>query len=451
MPKKNYSTSKEICKEIELFFTRDKEFFDKVTSALIAIERKGNSYDKKVEMTAEALVAFWENVSQAHIAKIFANFPKIEKALFGLERNEDMGERYRDHFLHMFHNFILGCRIFSQIPSKQHPSLFKIQEEKGVPFGDPYNPSERLYFVWALITMFEDVGIPIEHLSRMQTGINEFLEHFGLKLMDLPVQRNVSTDSNLHRYFRLMSQLFDSGIIPEKGGYRRSLEESPYMYNALSDGLDKNDHAVLGAIALYRSIEETFLKGRNPNPKYDFTLAQCKQYVSSVLEQDITRAALAVAFHNINPEQYPKVFPIEFDKFPLTFLKILCDETQEYFRLEGVTHEGVMPLESFPRIAAKIKNSRLEIDLSVQYKITLEIEKAIMPSLNAYQKRRGIAISQNFEGYLDKIWFSDKLKVLKKKLAFGKDKAIVLRFCAYAKRGNTNHLFLIWDSDTQGS
>ena len=127
------------------------------------------------------LQKMWDN----DCPKLLLSMPKIEKALFGLEMRDDMSSRYRDHFIHMFNVYIFGCRILSLILNKYETTKqldvirkhFKIEPERDIPFSKPYTAKERLFFLWKIISIYHDVGIPIQHINNIKEGLDIYL-HF---------------------------------------------------------------------------------------------------------------------------------------------------------------------------------------------------------------------------------------------------------------------------------
>jgi len=426
----NFSSVSEIMNDVEVFLGKRFESRKKgILEALESIANTALSYDDKVEISGKTLQEFWKEYSREHIAKVLEGFPKIQKALFGLELHPELGERYRDHFLHMFNIFVFGARILSKIVKVDSKGrfvkrFFKITKEPKE-IGDlfhkgAYTASERLNFLWTLISTFHDVGIPIEHLPKLQDGLNSFLYHFGLRLSEFSAEREVSVDCRLNYYLSLMSRMYNDGIKLDGELYVETTNPHPYVYKALLDGYDKNDHGIISAICLFKSIEETFYRGKEEEKRLDLSMKQIERYNSLVFEQDITRAALAIALHDLEPDLWPKLFPISFKKFPLSYLLIFCDELQEYFRLEGSSLAGVIPIKSFPYLDVKVKGKPLSMEINVRIsyeKLKEEDEKSLMDEVNSYYAKINERPPGNFEQHMDRVWkrISDRLK---KRLSF---------------------------------
>jgi hypothetical protein len=440
----DFSTVPEIMKDIKSFLGKRFESHSKgIEETLQSIESSRLSYDERVEIAGTALQEFWKEYSREHIAKILEGFPKIQKALFGLELHPELGERYRDHFLHMFNIFVFGSRILSKIVQadnngKLMKQLLKVTEEPKE-LGDlfdkgAYTAQERLYFLWILISTFHDVGIPIEHLPKLKAGINSFLNHFGLRLSEFRAEREVTIDCRLNFYLNLMARMYGDGIKLQKNVYAKTANPHPYVHKALLDGYNKNDHGIISAICLFKSIEETFYRGQKEKERPDLDMKQIDLYESLVFEHDITRAALAIAFHDLKPTFCPKLFPISFKKFPLSYLLIFCDELQEYFRLEGISLEGVTPINSFPFLHVKVNYNALtlEIKIRISYeKLGEKKEKSLMNEINSFYARAHQAPPGNFQEHMDRIW-KRVTERLEEKLSF-KEEPIKITLEIYEK------------------
>jgi len=416
------------------YFTQ--EYLTKIEATLNSME-EGKSIDEQIDSAGDCLQEFWANYSLKHVAGVLRGFPRVEKALYGLELEEKTGARYRDHFLHMFNVFILGARILSLFLSGSEEDkidnsireFFKVEPEpKEVPFDKKYNAKNRLFFLWTLIATFHDVGIPIEHLEKIRDGLNNFLNHFGLRIREFTLERQSSLDAQINYYINLMSRMFDCRIKMKNGIYEtNSASPHPYTYKALVDAYSEDDHGVVSALCLFRSMEETFLTGYHEEEKYDLNLEQCKQYVSYVLKQDIARAALAIALHSCKLEECPKMFPISFDEFPLTFLLILCDELQEYFRPEGISLKPITKLKKKPSVKVGVDERTLNIKIGIYYSqlsMSEEEQKQILNQAQIYAQQKGKPVPENIKKLLEWYWL-EVMDRLKNKLNFRRNNGTI--------------------------
>jgi hypothetical protein len=385
------------------WFTKNPGRRKRVQDALKAIW--GITRDDPVEKVSLCFEDFWTKYASPKVAAILKGFPKVERAYYGLELDEIAGARYRDHYIHMFNNFILGGLILSSFAKEySNPDILKRvfqveQEPDSVPFSAKYSAQERLYFLWTLASSFHDVGIPVEHLSNLPEGLNKYFPYFGQRILEFTVEQDASVACQMRDYFDLMSRMFDGGIITNAGVYKLADEPHPYVFKALADAIGKKDHGIISALCLLRNIERSFLVDRGD--KYNLrNLGDFKLYNDYVLKHDVTRAALTIGLHNLKPEDYPRLFKIAFNKLPLTFLLILCDELQEYLRPEGIAYQPIMKLREWPDLevcaiesASDTKGGprNLQIRLGFSYDgLPIEDVQSILRQARAYAISQGM-------------------------------------------------------------
>lgn len=439
MSSKYHQSSQNIIHELNTdYFSQYK---DNILEALVALD-KGQPFDHQMELAANCLQEFWKNYSREKIAKIFWSFPRVQRALFGLEETLEDGVRYRDHYIHMLDTFITGSRIISQIISLVPPAerqvflkeTFKIvREPDQVPFPRPYSVEHRLLFLWTIIATFHDIGIPIEHLGRIRDGLNNFLSYFGLRLGELHLEQKTNVDAQLPYYFGLMSKFLEPGIIPNDDLiYDKAKSNNQYLYQVLATEYGEYNHAVISAVCLFNSFEETFLIGHHDQNGYDLDINKHSGFMKLVFEQDIARAALAISFHNLDTQRFPKIFPIKFEKFPLAFLLILCDNLQEAFRREGISFSGITKLSRFPYINVKVVTAppTIEIAFTICYvNLAPEEEQIVLASATAWAGQKGISMPSKYSEFLSQAW-ERICSHIKEKLLF-QDSSIKLRISVY--------------------
>jgi len=417
MSTRQYAIPKQIITQLDSdYFAPYQEIILETLGAL----QEGKALELQIDLAGKCLRLFWENYSRKHIANILESFPRVQRALFGLEEDRTTGMRYRDHYIHTFNVFITGSRILSQILSavpdaeKEYfiKDIFKItREPDDIPFPRPYSAKQRLFFLWTLIATFHDVGIPVEHLDKIRVGLNRFLKYFGLSLMEFYLNHRTHVTTQLQYYFDLMARLYEGGIKPNNQYvYDRPDIGNQYMWHTLANAYGENNHGVVSGICLFNSFEETFLIGHHDEKEYDLTNTQYSDFVLRILEHDIARAALAISLHSLKPNIFPKLFPIDSHRFPLSFLLIFCDEIQESFRLEGLTLSGVSKLTHFPKIQTKIfkkptNSTRVSIKIEINYlKLDSTNQKLIIDAATTWGLKRGIEIPKKYSEFLSFTW-----------------------------------------------
>jgi hypothetical protein len=444
-----------------------------------------NFFDKKeLDTTSENVIGFlrniWERFSIGKYVEVFVDFAKAEKALYGF------GENYRDHLMHVFNVHLMGLLVFSGIlKQKENKSfeLLKIREEsKVIPFPRKYDKPQRLYYLWSLISTFHDIAIPIDYRKQLISGFGRYLEYFKIEAGESYLKFPFMTQSDIARYSDLMSRLFAGGLSLSHKNSQRTYDmekedTSSYLYfrSILAGIMNNYDHGVLGAYFLFKSIEETFLYGKQPNPKYDLDLCsitrnnvkihlppkkekwnelppefrereglgeneygdlqrtydltrgETRDYNDYVFEQDVARAALAIALHNVNPDETPKIFPLRFSNFPLACLLILLDELQEYYRPEELELTEVVRCRKFPDIHVDVKfqDGKPRIQMKACFDLVRPARKTQEKLVNKYKERArknidGVeekASIKDYDGLVHCTW-RHIFQILRKKIAF---------------------------------
>ncbi len=422
------------------YFDKREEIWQGLNGALqsiqanIAPDKPDVDVDKAIEAVTASLEAFWKRYSTATAARILRGFPHFERALYGLEFEEEGPGRYRDHFLHMFLNFIFGARIISlalkneKVEGREDEfirSFFRVAPERGddLPFGSSYSALERLFFLWGIIATFHDVGVPVENLPKIQSGLEKFLSYFGLEIPALDARPSKFLLTQLDYYIDLLSR-FGSGVeLTSDGEYSFDRKSHGYMHQVIGQALDSLNQGVMSAIALFRMVTQGFMRapeeirGQFPNWKGPF-----ESYVSHILEKDLARAGLAIAFHSLNPSEYPSLFPLSFKKFPLSCFLILCDEVQEYFRPEGISFRPVIKLRYMPKLRVDVKRKgddwTLDIVSDICYELPgTDVQKTVLEQIQRFLKDKGRTRQfDSFEDYLQWYW-SEALRRLNNKIA----------------------------------
>lgn len=466
--------ARSIARKIDIrFFKNPKE----VERTLNGIERilddlfTTRDLNKTTKDVIEFLQEIWTHFSIGKYTKIFVDFAKAEKALYGL------GERYRDHLIHVFNVFITGLLVFSQILREDNGNVFKLlkicRESEKIPFPSKYDEWRRLYYLWCLMSTFHDIGTPIEHRKGILEGLNRFLDYFRIETERFPLGFPIMIQFDIGRYSDLMANLFAEGIIINENGemptYKipaRPTGSLLYFRSALSNAINRHDHGVFGAYFLFKSIEEMFLSGKNPNPIYDLDLCamkldgevhqlpkdklqwtdffknlnlndtelrnlpriydlmkgETKCYNDYIFEQDVSRAALAIAIHNLSPEKQSKIFPIRFSKLPLAFLLVLFDELQEFCRPEGLVLTEIVRFHKFPTIDTTVISSNknkhhIQIALGFDLqKLDEQVEKQVLNKYNEWKRNRRSVEAKDYEELVRDSW-TDIFDRIQKRLA----------------------------------
>ena len=496
--------AKDIRRDIDKLFFKEEEtqrILDGIEKILTDFFEQRN-LERTTEDVIDFLKGIWDHFSIGDYANIFVDFAKAEKALYGF------GAHYRDHLMHVFNVHVIGLLTFSKMLRKHANRVFellKVREEPDkVPFPSKYKKHRRLYYLWCLISTFHDIAIPIDYRGLVIKGLGRYMDYFRIETEDLDLKFPFMTQFDVGRYSNLMSKLFAKGISLAKSDNRPTYDMknycvSSYLYfrSVLSEAMNNYNHAVLGAYFLFRSIEELFLSGKNLDPRYDLDLfaivhngkaielpqnkkewngflkkqgiskeefktmprvydlsrGETKEYNDYVFEQDVTRAALAIALHNIDPDENPKIFPIRFSKFPLSFFLILFDEIQEFYRPEGLVLTEVVKWHEFPQIDVNIKSPhedglRIQVTLNFDLEKPEEVMEELIKEYNNWQKKEEDKVS-NYGELVHTIW-KRIFDTLDKKLAFD-DEPLEIRINVTVEGEKPNGRLLRYERNWTGS
>lgn len=398
----------ELLKEISFgSYISDAQELARVSEACLAVlasqHKCPSNWAQQVKTALEFTRILWKKYDCEEVAELYSKFQRIEEGLFGLERDETAGKRYRDHFVHMFNCYVFGLRLITamltQFADVSPEAVFKVRDEKlrelGLPFGENYSYKKRLFYLWTLIATFHDIAIPFQHLKNIGSGINQFVQEFGWELTDPHVDMRNYDASHLYYYFDLLGRLYQGRLELDADGVRyRQSTRNHYLARILGREFDDNNHGVLSGFFMWKTVEEIFLVSKTS--KYQLTVDQFNTYTECVLEQDIARAALAISLHSLQshgPRFVPRVFPVRFAQFPLTFLLLLADDLQEYLRFEGMTLAGQMRFGSHPSVSVTVahEGGRVVPHVEVFYSWAEADEANVIAQATAVAKHTGQA------------------------------------------------------------
>lgn len=436
--------------------------------------------NETVREVIEFLEGIWNHFSVGKYAKIFVDFAKAEKALYGL------GENYRDHLIHVFNVFFIGLLVLSKA-LRQDERIFDVlriqKETENFPFPNKYDRWRRLFYLWCLVSTFHDIAIPIDHMKEIDAGLTRLLNYFNMQPGRSSLEFPFMIQSDVSRYIDLQAKIFARGVVmnqsKEMPTYKlpkTSTGSSLYFRSVVGDAMVKCDHGVLGAYFLFKSMEEMFLTGKNPSLRYDpdlsglkydgkmITLPQdrqkweatlnklgldeeslnhlprtydlsrgeTKRYSDYVFEQDVARAALAIALHNLKPNRYPKIFPIKFSKLPLAFLLILFDELQEFYRPESFILTEIIRSRKPPLTEVctrHLTKNKRRIQITMNYnieKLTAVNEIQVVSKYNEWAKKKQMRKANTYGEVLHSTW-TNIFEVIQSKLSFEKKEPLEIQ------------------------
>lgn len=232
-------------------------------------------------------------------------------------------EKYREHFIHQFQDFLLGCLFLDKLWQQQ---LSQLQ-------------GKRFFRRWVFASLFHDVGYPAETLSLMKNYLSKYyfnkIPNFGIE--DIKMKMFDPNEENLPRLINNIAliHLFSENISLEGAHnhdhtkYSLPLKE---IENLLWDELNQTlDHGVAGAIFFLKTALVDLREiVADPNTSHLSTVATEYEPYNHIID-DIFISAAAIAGHNLRSYTYPG-YTIDFSSRPIGSLLVLCDDLQEWDR-----------------------------------------------------------------------------------------------------------------------
>ncbi len=308
-------------------------------------------------------------------------FYRLERLLLALDSS------YRDHIFHIYTVYSMGALILSRLSQRYKGFLFNkivriAPENKDTlklyanEFPKPISGLKRVAALWGYTAFFHDIGYLIEKaevdkldwLKPLFDGVINFKK---LKNKCIPLEDNAMCLSlpnigrfdladSMARMHAVLKRDFRSIWMPSSPGdycweqvvATRGLPKlfKNLLYRSPRTKL-KSDHGVVAATMMFRIIFKTVRDWCNSahEKKASFTknISAGKLwqiYNKHVLMQDVIRAGLAIALHNLKPryenEYGPvarRIFPIRFCEHPIAFILVLCDELFDWWRPRDIS------------------------------------------------------------------------------------------------------------------
>jgi len=242
--------------------------------------------------------------------KIDLEYPGFQK---GFEPVLLLNPRYRDHFLHQFQVFLLGCYIIDKLYTDESISSFQQK------FG---NPIENM---WLLASTYHDYNYNIENYDKW---IATFFKN------TLFLDKNPST-LNLDECYVKEDYMFKTRELCDAFALNVDKTTLLFFYEKI---INEKNHGLLGALSILKLFDQ-----KSP---------------PEIKKESLIRAARAIALHDENIWKYfsgrsesdssqdkaleklllefsqkKALEKLEFKDDPLSFLLIFCDTIQEWGRV----------------------------------------------------------------------------------------------------------------------
>lgn len=255
---------------------------------------------------------------------------------------------YRDHFLHLFQVFLLGCFILEETNKNDFPidNLFDISPE-------------RLIRTWLLISFYHDIGYFVEKLISIGEEIQKlyFNKISGLKLTEF----NLTFNTNLENVFKNQIKTLTNGIVNGEKYIltntvlNQSEDISLIIQNELESAFINRDHGIISALFL--------------NYTMNLEMPLIEMHLQRLILQDLSIACLAMSTHSI--EKSEKIH-LNFENHNLGCLLVLCDNIQEWNRPRQI-NDLFKELDIWESLDINIDQQNRLIEIS--FKINDKIER----------------------------------------------------------------------------
>ncbi len=243
--------------------------------------------------------------------RYFLRFSNSRQFLMNLKKFEDdflyKYLYYRDHLIHSFQIFLLGCYIVERANVESLPIDF-------------FSNMNRFLRTWFLISFYHDIGYMVEKLIDLGIEIQRtYFERIGgIKLSEIRLTISDELDKIFKDYMKILTEGIIIGennkFILKQNNDRE--EQKKIIYNELLENYKMRDHGIMSSLFLHYTIYLDIDSLDNEILKV--------QYL-----QELNIACCAIAIHSIEKQ---RKINVNFLKNPFGCLLILCDNIQEWNR-----------------------------------------------------------------------------------------------------------------------
>lgn len=234
----------------------------------------------------------------------YAKYKDFEKVMYGGV------PYYRDHVVHVFRVWMLGCVILLRDNCTLLANI-KIDEVCQI------NIFEKLS-IWTIIALTHDLGYPLEKASKIIDKTKDMMTAFvSNPIISMDLSFNGVQNSMNDFILRLMSSKMIGKNEENKPPFVARLQ--PKYYFKFQKSLEHNMHGVLSAIIIYKLLLYFLESDFTINEDYIFNEEEVRQFY---IRRDILRA---IASHTC-------VDVYQMNQYLFSFLLIVCDEAQTWGR-----------------------------------------------------------------------------------------------------------------------
>lgn len=319
----------------------------------------------------------------------FKEYGDFEEVLYG------GAKYYRDHVMHVFRVWFLGIH---QLLKNDCIYLKKVIIEKGC----NVTSYEKLS-VWTLIALTHDLGYPLEKsiqiiertksmmksfvnnpminmdvaFSGIQDSMNDYVLRFvSSKMWEIDTDKRVTIEDTSER--RNAEEEYLAGLDNDKrvnylNSKRFVARLQPKYYFKFQKSLEKNQHGILSALIIYKTLLYFLESDYSINEDYMFDREDTRQYY---IRREILRA---IASHTC-----ADIYQNDILRF--SFLLILCDDAQDWGR-KGIK-ELYIPKDheyNFESIKLELNNEPYSCTFSDEHSVS--DEDALRIVISAFKRQ----------------------------------------------------------------
>ena len=246
----------------------------------------------------------------ADLDSYYKKYREFEKVMYGGV------PYYRDHIVHVFRVWVLGCVILCRNNCEY---LDKISIDKACVI----NNYEKLS-IWTIIALTHDLGYPLEKASQIIDKTKEMMKAFITNpTLSMDLSFNGVQDSMNDFILRLMSsKMVEKEEFQDREDKFVARLQSKYYFK-FQKSLEHSKHGILSAIIIYKLLLYFLESDFTINEDYRFKQEDVRQFY---IRREVLRS---IAAHTCS-----EVYQINQHLF--SFLLIACDEAQTWGR-KGIT------------------------------------------------------------------------------------------------------------------
>lgn len=269
-----------------------------------------------------------EDFGITEIENYFKIFHEFEDLLYGSDKY------YRDHSLHVFRVFLLGYFLLKSDKFNINFKHIKIPDWQSTIEEDLISPEEK-EAMWCVSSLTHDLGYPIEKISKINGKIREILGYFGSSSVQ-DVNFSIPTQNQFFNDFVLKFISSRVSVLGKSKNYRLKIQ--PKYYAKFLTSFQKFSHGISSCILLMKNIVFFLESDYLFEEGFSLTNKETRQFV---IRREILRT---IASHDCQ-DIY------QFDHPTLSLLLLLCDELQDWERLnrEGDDSENKVKITSFSK------------------------------------------------------------------------------------------------------